>query len=109
MSRRVDFLTSRWVSRRPSPIVSATQMRTTTPIARNSCERRRLPPISGRDELVAGAAHCANPFGIPELAPQLCDVYVDGAGPARVRHAPDKIEEALAREDDAGMLKEAGE
>src|SRR5215831_3741211 len=87
-SRSVDFLTSRWVSRRPTPIVSATQMSTTTPIARNSCERRRLPPISGRNELVAGAAHRADPLGVSELAPQLCDVHVHGACSARIRHPP---------------------
>src|SRR5262249_5537432 len=89
-ARSVDFLTSRCVSRRPTPIVSATQMSTTTPIARNSCERRRLPPISGRNELVAGAAHRADPLGVSELAPQLCDVHVHGPRAAGVGHAPDE-------------------
>src|SRR6266550_6067900 len=108
-SRSADFLTSRWVRRSPSPIVSATQMRTTTLIAPNSCERRRLPRISGRDELVARATHRPDPVRIPELAPQLRDVHVYGPGAARIRHAPDEIEQALAREDDARMLEEAGE
>src|SRR5437763_5146648 len=92
----------------PRPIVSATQMSTTTPIARNSCERSP-PRISGRDELVAGATHRPDPVGVAELAPQLRDVHVDGAGASRVRHPPDEIEQPLAREDDAGMLEEAGQ
>src|SRR5579884_1132265 len=106
-SRSVAFRTSRRVRKRPSPTVSATQMRTTTPIARKSCERRRLPPISGRDELVAGPAHRPDALGVSQLAPQLRDVHVDGARAAGIRHAPDEIEQALAREDDAGMLEEA--
>src|SRR6478736_1324336 len=108
-SRSADSLTSRWVRTSPSPIVRATQMRTTTLIAPNSCQRRRLPRISGRDELVARAAHRPDPLRIAELAPQLRDVHVDGPGAARIRHAPDEIEQALAREDDARMLEEAGE
>src|SRR6476660_4696916 len=108
-SRSADLLTSRWGRTSPSPIVSATQMRTTTLIAPNSCERRRLPRISGRDELVARATHRPDPLRIAELAPQLRDVHVDGPGAARIRHAPDEIEQALAREDDARMLEEAGE
>src|SRR5690348_2478497 len=90
-------------------MVNATQMSTTTPIARNSCERSPLPRISGRDELVPGPSHGPDPVGVAELAPQLCDVHVDGARPAGIRHAPDEIEQALAREDDAGMLEKAGE
>src|SRR5690242_3862606 len=109
MSLRVDFLTSRSVRTRPSPMVSATQMKTMTPIARNSCERRRPPCISGRDELVAGAAHSPDPFRVAELAPQLRDVHVDRAGAAGIRHAPDEVEQPLAREDDAGMFEEACE
>src|SRR5690348_14369905 len=89
-SRSVDFLTSRRVRTRPSPIVSATQMRTTPPLALNSCERRRPPRISGRNELVAGATHRPDPLGISELAAQLRDVHVDGAGAAGVGHAPDE-------------------
>src|SRR3954462_13066421 len=108
-SRSADFLTSRSVRTSPTPIVSATQMRTTTPIAPNSCERRRLPRISGGDELVAGAAHRPDPLRVAELAPQLRDVHVDGAGAARICHAPDEIEQALAGEDDARVLEEAGE
>ena len=36
-------------------------------------------------------------------------MHVHGAGAAGIRHAPDEVEQALAREDDAGMLQEAGE
>src|SRR5690348_7199117 len=108
-SRSDDFSTSRRVKTTPSPIVNATQMRTTTPIALNSCERRRLPRISGRDELVAGPAYRPDPLGVSELAPELRDVHVDGARAARIGHPPDEIEQTLAREDDAGVLEEAGE
>ncbi len=86
------LLTARCVRTSPTPIVSATQMRTTTPIAWNSRERRPLPRISGRNELVAGAAHRPDPFGVSELAPQLRDVHVDGAGAAGVGHTPDEVE-----------------
>src|SRR3954454_8712242 len=105
----VARLTARWVSTRPTPIVNATQMRTTTPIARNRRERRPLPLISHRDELVAGAAHRPDPLRVAELAPQLCDVHVDGTGPAGIRHAPDEVEQPLTGEDDARMLEEARE
>src|SRR4051812_48265064 len=90
-------------------MVSATQMSTTTPIARNNRERSPLPLISSRNELVAGAAHRPDPLRVAELAPQLRDVHVHGAGAAGIRHAPDEIEQALAGEDDARVLEEAGE
>src|SRR5581483_5288242 len=90
-------------------MVSATQMSTTTAIPQKSRERRLPPRISGRDELVAGASHRPDPLGISQLAPQLGDMHVDRAGSARIRHAPDEVEQALAREHDPGMLEEARE
>src|SRR5579875_987571 len=115
-SCRVARSTARRVRTIPSPMVSAMPIKTTAAIARNSLERRRprvgwsgRDAISGRDELVARAAHRPDPVGVAELAPELRHVHVDGAGPARIRHAPDEVEQAFPGEDDAGVLEEAGE
>src|SRR5581483_8689676 len=99
------------VSTSPSPIVSETQRRTITAIAWNRRERRLGSGLTAAslDQLVAGAADGADALRVVELAPQLRDVHVHGAGAARVGHAPDEVEQPLAREHDPRVLEEARE
>ena len=47
--------------------------------------------------------------GPAELPAQLRDVDVDGARAARVAHAPDAVEQLVARDDDAGVLEQVRE
>jgi hypothetical protein len=59
--------------------------------------------------LVAGAAHGPDQPRAAELAPQLCDVDVDRARPARIALAPDAIEQTLAVEHEPRVLQEVRE
>src|SRR5581483_2238199 len=61
------------------------------------------------DRLVARAADRANQAPPAELLAQLRDVDVHGAGAAGERHSPDPVEQALAREHEAGVLREVRE
>src|ERR671933_1954132 len=61
------------------------------------------------DGFVPGAADRADQVGPAELAPQLRHVDVHRPRAAVVGHAPDAVEELLAREDDAGVLEQPGE
>src|SRR5581483_8162957 len=110
-SCRVASSTARRVRSRPSPSVSPTQRTTITPIVWKSLVRRLTMAVRLRrgEELVAGSSHGADRLGSAELAPELCDVDVDRARAAGVRHAPYEVEQPLPREHDAGMLEEARE
>src|ERR671933_755468 len=57
------------------------------------------------DGFVPGAADRANQVGPAELAPQLRDVDVHRPRAAVVGHAPDAVQELLAREDDPRVLE----
>src|SRR4051812_46479584 len=88
-------------------------METTTivPIGSRRRTRREFSRacVLALDGLVPGAPHGADQLRRPELAAQLRDVDVHGARPARVGEAPHLVEQALARENDAGVLDERDE
>src|SRR5207253_5662392 len=63
--------------------------------------------LGRRDELVAHAPHRLDPgVGAGELVAELLHVDVHRARLARVGEAPHFLEEAIAREDDAGLTAE---
>src|SRR5437762_5057144 len=60
-------------------------------------------------DLVPHAPHGDDRRGVPELAPDLPDVDVDGPGVAGERVAPDPFEQLVAGQDDAAMVEELPE
>src|SRR6266851_385122 len=61
--------------------------------------------LRGRD-LVADAPYRHDRRRVPELAPQLADVHVHGAGVPREGVAPDPLEQLVACQNEAAMVEQ---
>src|SRR5690349_340919 len=60
-------------------------------------------------DLVPDAPHGDDRRGVPELAPDLPDVNVDGPGVAGERVTPDPLQELVASQHDAAMVEKLPE
>ena len=91
--------------------VTPTESTTMTTIATNrrATERREPPHVHGATALYPAPRTVWISVGRPSLRRSWRDVHVDGPRAAGVAHAPDAVEQPVAREHDAGVLEQAGE
>src|SRR5436190_19853536 len=88
-----------------------------TPTRKNAASRNRSDrnmPVLGsrlprRRDLVADPPHRHDRRRLAELAPELADVDVDGAGVARERVAPDALEQLVTREHEPAVVEQLPE